>query len=145
LKQVRQYTKEITGDAAGMKLQKANQAVKAPALEAEAGNLAKAAEALAPAVATLEDNEEERKIKFPCGMGNRENGGCLILPNPAPSPGEEKMARFSQSDWFTLCYRIMPDPLVPGGTRPVEYDNYRTSQDCIHAMHGAYNNKLRSS
>ncbi|MFM8330894.1 MAG: hypothetical protein ACKN9T_04340 [Candidatus Methylumidiphilus sp.] len=55
LKQVRQYTKEITGDAAGMKLQKANQAVKAAGLEAEAGNLAKAAEMLAPAVATLEE------------------------------------------------------------------------------------------
>lgn len=55
LKQVRQYTKEITGDAAGMKLQKANQAVKAAGSEAEAGDLAKAAETLAPAVATLEE------------------------------------------------------------------------------------------
>ena len=61
LKQVRQYTKEITGDAAGMKLQKANQAVKAAAQEAEAGNLAKAAETLAPAVATLEEMKKSAK------------------------------------------------------------------------------------
>lgn len=55
LKQVRQQTKEITGDAAGMKLQKVNQAVKAAALEAEAGNLAKTAELLEPAVKSLEE------------------------------------------------------------------------------------------
>jgi hypothetical protein len=61
LKQVRQYTKEITGDAAGMKLQKANQAVKAAAQEAEAGDLAKAAETLAPAVATLEEMKKSAK------------------------------------------------------------------------------------
>ncbi|MDD5036593.1 MAG: hypothetical protein PHE55_17765 [Methylococcaceae bacterium] len=55
LKQVRQYTKEITGDAAGMKLQKVNQAVKAAANAAEANDLAKAAELLTPAVASLEE------------------------------------------------------------------------------------------
>lgn len=55
LKLVRQQTKEITGDAAGMKLQKVNQAVKAAGNEAEAGNLAKAAELLEPAVKTLEE------------------------------------------------------------------------------------------
>jgi hypothetical protein len=61
LKQVRQYTKEITGDAAGMKLQKANQAVKAAAQQAEAGDLAKAAETLAPAVATLDEMKKNAK------------------------------------------------------------------------------------
>jgi hypothetical protein len=55
LKQVRQQTKEITGDAAGMKLQKVNQAVKAAGLEAEADHLDKAAELLAPAVKSLEE------------------------------------------------------------------------------------------
>ncbi len=55
LKEVRQYTKEITGDAAGMKLQKVNQAVKAAATEAEAGNLSKSAELLTDAVAKLEE------------------------------------------------------------------------------------------
>ena len=55
LKKVRQYSKEITGDAAGMKLQKVNQAVKAAASEAEAGNLTKAAETLAPAIKSLEE------------------------------------------------------------------------------------------
>jgi len=55
LKQVRQQTKEITGDAAGMKLQKVNQAVKAAGLEAEAGNLDKVADILAPAVKSLEE------------------------------------------------------------------------------------------
>ncbi len=55
LKEVRQYTKEITGDAAGMKLQKVNQMIKKAASEAEAGDLAKTAETLGPAVAGLEE------------------------------------------------------------------------------------------
>ncbi len=55
LKEVRQYTKEITGDAAGMKLQKVNQAIKAAANEAEADNLSKSAELLTDAVAKLEE------------------------------------------------------------------------------------------
>ena len=61
LKEVRQYTKEITGDAAGMKLQKVNQAVKKAATEAEAGDLAKAAETLTPAVAGLEEIKKNAK------------------------------------------------------------------------------------
>jgi len=55
LKQVRQYTKEITGDAAGMKLQKVNQAVKAAGNAVDAGNLAEAATLLEPAVKSLEE------------------------------------------------------------------------------------------
>ena len=55
LKQVRQYSKEITGDAAGMKLQKVNQAVKAAGNAVDAGDLAKAAELLEPAVKSLEE------------------------------------------------------------------------------------------
>lgn len=55
LKQVRQYTKEITGDAAGMKLQKVNQAVKAAGNAVDAGDLPKAAELLEPAVKSLEE------------------------------------------------------------------------------------------
>ncbi len=55
LKQVRQLTKEITGDAAGMKLQKVNQAVKAAGNAVDAGDLPKAAELLEPAVKSLED------------------------------------------------------------------------------------------
>ena len=61
LKQVRQYSKEITGDAAGMKLQKVNQAVKAAASEAEAGDLAKAAATLEPAVASLDEIKKNAK------------------------------------------------------------------------------------
>jgi hypothetical protein len=55
LKQVRQYTKEITGDAAGMKLQKINQAIKAAGNAVDAGDLPKAAELLEPAVKSLEE------------------------------------------------------------------------------------------
>ncbi len=55
LKQVRQYSKEITGDAAGMKLQKVNQAVKAAGNAVDAGDLPKAAELLEPAVKSLEE------------------------------------------------------------------------------------------
>jgi ribosomal protein S20 len=55
LKQVRQYSKEITGDAAGMKLQKVNQAVKAAGNAVDAGDTAKAAELLEPAVKSLEE------------------------------------------------------------------------------------------
>ncbi len=61
LKQVRQYSKEITGDAAGMKLQKVNQAIKAAASEAEAGDLAKAATTLEPAVASLDEMKKNAK------------------------------------------------------------------------------------
>jgi hypothetical protein len=55
LKQVRQYTKEITGDAAGMKLQKVNQGIKAAASAVEANDMAKAVELLTTAVKSLED------------------------------------------------------------------------------------------
>lgn len=55
LKEVRQLSKEITGDAAGMKLQKVNQAVKAAGNAVDAGDLPKAAELLAPAVKSLEE------------------------------------------------------------------------------------------
>ena len=55
LKLVRQQTKEITGDAAGMKLQKVNQAVKAAGNAVDAGDLPKAAELLEPAVKSLEE------------------------------------------------------------------------------------------
>ena len=61
LKQVRQYSKEITGDAAGMKLQKVNQAIKKAAGEAEAGDLAAAATTLEPAVASLEEIKKSPK------------------------------------------------------------------------------------
>lgn len=61
LKLVRQQTKEITGDAAGMKLQKVNQAVKAAGLAVEEGDLAKAAELLAPAVKSLEEIKNTAK------------------------------------------------------------------------------------
>jgi hypothetical protein len=55
LKQVRQYSKEITGDAAGMKLQKVNQAVKAAGNAVDACDMAKAVELLGPAVKSLEE------------------------------------------------------------------------------------------
>lgn len=56
LKNVRQYTKEITGDAAGMSLQKANQAVKESIrILEEEKDAKKAAAALEPAVKTLQE------------------------------------------------------------------------------------------
>jgi len=55
LKQVRQQTKEITGDAAGMKLQKVNQAVKAAGNAVDAGDMAEAIKQLEPAVKSLEE------------------------------------------------------------------------------------------
>lgn len=61
LKQVRQYTKEITGDAAGMKLQKINQAVKAAGNAVDAGDTAEAAKLLEPAVKSLEEIKNASK------------------------------------------------------------------------------------
>lgn len=61
LKLVRQQTKEITGDAAGMKLQKVNQAVKAAGNAVDAGDLPKAAELLEPAVKSLEEIKASTK------------------------------------------------------------------------------------
>ena len=61
LKQVRQYTKEITGDAAGMKLQKVNQAVKAAGNAVDKGDLAEAATLLEPAVKSLEEMKKSAK------------------------------------------------------------------------------------
>lgn len=61
LKEVRQLTKEITGDAAGMKLQKVNQAVKAAGTAVDAGDTAKAAELLEPAVKSLEEIKNSAK------------------------------------------------------------------------------------
>jgi hypothetical protein len=55
LKQVRQQTKEITGDAAGMKLQKVNQAVKQAKGEADNELFDKVIETMTPAVAALEE------------------------------------------------------------------------------------------
>ena len=69
--------------------------MKAVALEAEAGNLAKAAETVAPAVASLEEMKM-RKIKFPCGMGDRENRGCLIAKPRPISRGGKNGAVFTE-------------------------------------------------
>jgi ribosomal protein L22 len=64
LKNVRQYTKEITGDAAGMSLQQANKAVKeAIRVLEEEKDLKKSAEVLAPAVKTLQDIAAAAKKK----------------------------------------------------------------------------------
>ncbi len=61
LKQVRQYSKEITGDAAGMKLQKVNQAIKAAAIQVDANDLAGVAATLEPAVKSLEEMKNSVK------------------------------------------------------------------------------------
>lgn len=64
LKNVRQYTKEITGDAAGMSLQQANKQVKeAIRILEEEKDLKKAGDALAPAVKTLADIAAAAKKK----------------------------------------------------------------------------------
>ena len=64
LKNVRQYTKEITGDAAGMSLQQANKAVKESIrILEEEKDLKKSAEVLAPAVKTLQDIAAAAKKK----------------------------------------------------------------------------------
>lgn len=62
LKNVRQYTKEITGAAASMKLQKVNQAIKeAMRILAEEKDNKKAIDVLAPAVASLQEINAESK------------------------------------------------------------------------------------
>jgi hypothetical protein len=64
LKNVRQYTKEITGDAAGMSLQQANKQIKeAIRILDEEKDLRKAADVLAPAVKTLQDIAAAAKKK----------------------------------------------------------------------------------
>jgi len=64
LKNVRQYSKEITGQAASMKLQKVNQAVKETMrILDEEKDLKKAAEVLAPAVQSMKEiNAESKKL-----------------------------------------------------------------------------------
>ncbi len=64
LKNVRQFSKEITGDAAGMPLQKANKAIKETMriLDEEKDNK-KAIETLTPAVKTLQDIAASSKKK----------------------------------------------------------------------------------
>lgn len=62
LKNVRQYTKEITGAAASMKLQKVNQAIKETMrILAEEKDNKKAIDVLAPAVASLQEINAEAK------------------------------------------------------------------------------------
>ena len=62
LKNVRQYTKEITGQAASKKLQTANQAVKETMrIMDEEKDLKKAAETLAPAVQALKEINADSK------------------------------------------------------------------------------------
>ena len=64
LKNVRQYTKEITGDAAGMSLQKANQQVKETIrVLDEEKDVKKAIEVLTPAVKSLQDIAAAAKKK----------------------------------------------------------------------------------
>jgi len=65
LKNVRQYTKEITGQAASMKLQKANQAVKETVrVLDEEKDVKKAIEVLTPAVQSLQEiNADSKKNK----------------------------------------------------------------------------------
>lgn len=55
LKMVRQTTKEITGDAAGPKLQRANSGIKAAMNAADKDDMAKATEELTGAVKELEE------------------------------------------------------------------------------------------
>jgi len=62
LKQVRQLSKEITGDAAGMKLQKVNQAIKETMrILDEEKDLKKAADVLEPAVKSMSEINAESK------------------------------------------------------------------------------------
>lgn len=62
LKNVRQYTKEITGAAASMKLQKVNQVVKETMrIVNEEKDLRKAAETLKPAVDSMKEINAESK------------------------------------------------------------------------------------
>lgn len=64
LKNVRQYSKEITGDAAGMSLQKANQAVKETIrVLDEEKDVKKAIEVLTPAVKSLQEISAAAKKK----------------------------------------------------------------------------------
>jgi hypothetical protein len=62
LKNVRQYTKEITGAAASMKLQKVNQAIKETMrILDEEKDIKKAIEVLTPAVASMQEINAEAK------------------------------------------------------------------------------------
>ena len=64
LKNVRQYTKEITGAAASMKLQKVNQVVKETMrILDEEKDLKKAADVLEPAVQSMSEINAESKKK----------------------------------------------------------------------------------
>lgn len=64
LKNVRQYTKEITGAAASMKLQKVNQAVKETMrILSEEKDNKKAIDTLAPAVQSMQEINAESKKK----------------------------------------------------------------------------------